>query len=69
MNIPPIILQDDGKSKPMKKNILPTLQRTNHMPPISSLTHVDIQTINQHSLKMTKPRSVDPSSIPFKCLI
>lgn len=54
---------------PRKKGVSQMLQRFSYMQLLSFLSRIDSQTGTQASSKMTKPRQVDPSSIPFLCAI
>lgn len=54
---------------PRKKGVSQMLQRFSYMQLLSFLSRIDSQSGTQASSKLTKPRQVDPSSIPFLCPI
>ncbi|VBB18380.1 DNA-directed RNA polymerase subunit beta [Yasminevirus sp. GU-2018] len=54
---------------PRKKGVSQMLQRFSYMQLLSFLSRIDSQSGTQASSKLTKPRQVDPSSIPFLCVI
>jgi DNA-directed RNA polymerase II subunit RPB2 len=54
---------------PRKKGVSQMLQRGSYMYFTSYLSRVDSQSGSQASSKLTKPRQVDPSSIPFLCVV
>jgi DNA-directed RNA polymerase beta subunit len=53
---------------PRKKGVSQMLTRMSYMLFISYLSRVDSQSGTQASSKLTKPRHIDPSSLPFLCL-
>ena len=53
---------------PRKKGVSQMLQRFSYMQLLSFLSRIDSQSGTQASSKLTKPRQVDPSSIPFLCV-
>jgi len=53
---------------PRKKGVSQMLQRFSYMQLLSFLSRIDSQSGTQASSKLTKPRQVDPSSVPFLCL-
>lgn len=53
---------------PRKKGVSQMLQRFSYMQLLSFLSRIDSQSGTQSSSKLTKPRHVDPSSIPFLCV-
>jgi DNA-directed RNA polymerase II subunit RPB2 len=50
-----------------KKGVSQMMQRISYMHLLSSLSRIDSQSGTQSSSKLTKPRQVDPSSVPFLC--
>lgn len=54
---------------PRKKGVSQMLQRFSYMQLLSFLSRIDSQSGTQASSKLTKPRQVDPSSIPFLCCV
>ena len=54
---------------PRKKGVSQMLQRFSYMQLLSFLSRIDSQSGTQSSSKLTKPRHVDPSSIPFLCAV
>lgn len=53
---------------PRKKGVSQMLQRFSYMQLISFLSRIDSQSGTQASSKLTKPRQIDPSSVPFLCV-
>lgn len=53
---------------PRKKGVSQMLQRFSYMQLLSFLSRIDSQSGTQASSKLTKPRQVDPSSIPCLCV-
>lgn len=53
---------------PRKKGVSQMLQRFSYMQLLSFLSRVDSQGGAQGSRALTKPRQVDPSSVPFLCV-
>lgn len=53
---------------PRKKGVSQMLQRFSYMQLLSFLSRIDSQSGTQSSSKLTKPRHVDPSSIPYLCV-
>ena len=56
-------------SWPRKKGVSQMLQRFSYMQLLSFLSRIDSQSGSQASSKLTKPRQIDPSSIPFLCVV
>jgi DNA-directed RNA polymerase beta subunit/intein/homing endonuclease len=52
---------------PRKKGVSQMLQRFSYMQLLSFLSRIDSQS-GQSASKLTKPRQVDPSSVPFLCV-
>ena len=53
---------------PRKKGVSQMMQRFSYMQLLSFLSRIDSQSGTQSSSKLTKPRQVDPSSIPYLCI-
>jgi DNA-directed RNA polymerase beta subunit/intein/homing endonuclease len=53
---------------PRKKGVSQMLQRISYMHLLSSLSRIDSQSGTQSATKLTKPRQMDPSSVPCLCL-
>lgn len=53
---------------PRKKGVSQMLQRFSYLQLLSFLSRIDSQSGTQSSSKLTKPRQIDPSSVPFLCV-
>jgi DNA-directed RNA polymerase beta subunit len=53
---------------PRKKGVSQMLQRFSYMQLLSFLSRIDSQSGTQSASKLTKPRQLDPSSVPFLCV-
>lgn len=54
---------------PRKKGVSQMLQRFSYAQLLSFLSRIDSQSGTKSSSKLTKPRQVDPSSVPFLCVV
>lgn len=54
---------------PRKKGVSQMLQRYSYMQLLTFLSRIDSQGGSQSASKLTKPRQLDPSSVPFLCAV